>query len=188
MLGSQGQTKKQRPRDESIRVPFLLRYPDLAGWKPRETGAIIDAHDIMPTLLGLCSIPIPKSVEGIDLSDHIAGGDDASDGSALLMCPHAFGQWTPMHHKGKEYRGLRTKRYTYVRDRKAPWLFYDNDADPYQMQNLVDDPKMAPIRDTLDEALLKKLAREGDAFLSGMDYIKKWDYTVDENGTVPYAN
>ena len=188
MLGSQGQTKKQRPWDESIRVPFLLRYPDLAGWKPRETGAIIDAHDIMPTLLGLCSIPIPKSVEGIDLSDHIAGGDDASDGSALLMCPHAFGQWTPMHHKGKEYRGLRTKRYTYVRDRKAPWLFYDNDADPYQMQNLVDDPKMAPIREELDAILQRKLRQQEDEFLPGMDYIDKWGYQVDENGTVPYTN
>ena len=27
MLGSQGMTRKQKPYDESIRVPFLLRYP-----------------------------------------------------------------------------------------------------------------------------------------------------------------
>ncbi|MCK4513729.1 MAG: sulfatase, partial [Spirochaetaceae bacterium] len=58
MLGSQGETKKQRPWDESIRVPFLLKYPGLSGWRPRETDALIDAPDIVPTLLGLCGIPI----------------------------------------------------------------------------------------------------------------------------------
>jgi len=39
MLGSQGQTKKQRLWDESIRIPSLLIYPDLPGWQPRETDA-----------------------------------------------------------------------------------------------------------------------------------------------------
>ena len=87
MLGSQGQIKKQRPWDESIRVPFLLRYPGLPGWRPNETDALIDAQDIMPTLLGLCGIPIPESVEGLDFSRHIAGDSDPSDGTALIMCP-----------------------------------------------------------------------------------------------------
>jgi len=39
MLGSQGHTKKQRPWDESIRVPFLLRYPALFGQEAREVDA-----------------------------------------------------------------------------------------------------------------------------------------------------
>jgi len=190
MLGSQGHTKKQRPWDESLRVPFLLRYPSLPNWHPRETDALIDAPDIMPTLLGLCGIPIPDTVEGLDFSSHIAGDDDEdpSDGTALIMCPHPFGQWNALHHEGREYRGLHTKRYSYVRDRRGPWLLYDNETDPYQMRNLVREPGTSPIRDELDEALQKKLDSHGDEFLRGTDYIEEWGYAVDETGTVPYTD
>lgn len=188
MLGSQGHTKKQRPWDESIRVPFLLRYPGLPGWRPGETDALIEAPDIMPTLLGLCGIRVPDTVEGIDFSGHIAGADDPSDGAALLMCPQPFGQWTATDHGGKEYRGLRTCRYTYVRDLQGPWLLYDNDSDAYQMRNLVDDPEFSAIRDKLDDDLRMKLEQQGDEFRPGKDYIEEWGYLVDENGTVPYTN
>lgn len=185
MLGSQGHIKKQRPWDESIRVPFLLRYPGLPGWLPRETSAVINAQDIMPTLLGLCGIAIPDSVEGLDFSMHISGSEDPSDGTALIMCPHPFGQWDAVNHGGREYRGLRTRRYTYVRDRGGPWLLYDNERDPYQMRNLLEERSDSAILEELDTALRKKLMQQGDEFLQGMDYIKKWGYSVDENGTVP---
>ena len=39
MLGSQGEVKKQRPWEESIRVPFLLRWPRHFGWQGREVDA-----------------------------------------------------------------------------------------------------------------------------------------------------
>lgn len=188
MLGSQGEKKKQRPWDESIRVPFLLRYPGLSGWKPRRTDAPIDAPDIMPTLLGLCGIPIPETVDGVDFSGHIAGGEDPSDGAGFLICPQPFGQWNKRQHGGREYRGLRTKRYTYARDLNGPWLLYDNEADPYQLENLIDNPDCAKIKNELDAHLHKKLEEYGDEFRPGMDYIEEWGYTVDETGTVPFEN
>jgi len=188
MLGSHGHCRKQRPWEESIRVPFLLRYPNLPGWRPRETDALIDAPDIMPTLLGLCGTPIPDTVEGLDFSGYIAGDANPSDGAALIMCPHTFGEWRAMQDGGKEYRGLRTKRYTYVCDRQGPWLLYDNDNDPYQMQNLVHDPDFSDIRDALNKTLQQKLDEQMDEFLPGKDYIEKWGYPVDETGTVPYTN
>ena len=79
MLGSQGMDKKQKPYEESIRVPFLLRYPgmDAVG---RPLDAPIDLPDIMPTLLGLCGLPVPSTVEGIDFSGYLQGGPDPSDG------------------------------------------------------------------------------------------------------------
>lgn len=188
MLGSQGRVKKQQPWDESIRVPFLLRYPGLPGWQPRETSALIDTPDIMPTLLGLSDISIPESVEGLDFSGHIATGQEPPADAALLTCPHPFGQWSAPQHGGREYRGLRTLRYTYARDLNGPWLLYDNERDPYQMHNLVDEPSAAALREELDTALQQRLAQTGDAFLPGMAYIEQWGYTVDETGTVPYTH
>ena len=187
MLGSQGQEKKQRPWEESIRVPFLLRYPALLGRQPRELGALTDAPDLMPTLLGLCGLPVPETVEGLDFSGYIQGGEDPTDGSVVITCPHPFGQWTPQKHNGREYRGLRTRRYTYVRSLEGPWLLYDNEEDPYQLSNLVDKPEYAQLQKELDDHLQRKLDAMGDEFLTGMDYIRKWNYTVSENGTVPYT-
>jgi arylsulfatase A-like enzyme len=59
MIGSQGIRGKHVPWDESIRVPFLFRLPasmDNAGdsTNGRKIPLLIDAPDIMPTLLGLC--------------------------------------------------------------------------------------------------------------------------------------
>ena len=55
MLGSRGQYKKQRPWDESIRVPFLLRWPAGLGGTGRMLITPINTPDILPTLLGLRS-------------------------------------------------------------------------------------------------------------------------------------
>ncbi|MCC2684790.1 MAG: sulfatase, partial [Paenibacillaceae bacterium] len=64
MIGSQGMEKKQAPWDESIRVPFLLRYPRRLGASSRQIDKPFNSPDIMPTLLGLCDAAIPDTVEG----------------------------------------------------------------------------------------------------------------------------
>ncbi|MDE2723735.1 MAG: sulfatase, partial [Gemmatimonadota bacterium] len=70
----------------------------------------------------------------------------------------------------------------------GPWLLYDNDADPFQLNNLVDDPECADLRNELDAYLQRRLDEGGDEFLPGADYIRQWGYTVNESGTVPYTN
>jgi arylsulfatase A-like enzyme len=184
MLGSQGQHRKQRPWDESIRVPFLLRYPARFGHQPRRVEALLDAPDIMPTLLGLAGLPIPASVEGRDFTACLDGGADPSGGEALIMCPHTFGEFKAVSG-GREYRGLRTNRYTYVRSLQGPWLLYDNAVDPYQMQNLVDDPAHAGVRRELDVRLQRRLDALGDRFRPSAEYIREFGYIVDAHGTIP---
>ena len=184
MLGSQGMDKKQKPFEESIRVPFLLRYP---GMDAAELDAPIDLPDIMPTLLGLCGLPIPATVEGIDFSAYLQSGPDPSDGTALLQCPHPFGQWWT-GVGGRSYRGLRTRRHTYVRALEGPWLLYDNEADPFQQDNLVGQPGQQDLLDELDAALTRRLAAADDPFLPGPAYLERWGYLVDARGTVPYTN
>jgi len=182
MLGSHGLLKKQKPFDESIRVPLLLRWPKGSGVRPRTLEAPINSEDLMPTLLGLCGLPIPHSVEGLDYSGYISGGQDPGDGATTLLCVAPFGEWD-RRHGGREYRGIRTTRYTYVRDLQGPWLLFDNQRDVYQMTNLVDTPLQA----SLDAILQRKLKEAHDAFQPGADYIRQWGYSVDANGTVPYA-
>ncbi len=188
MLGSQGEQRKQRPWDESIRIPFLLYCPCLAGRGPGQYETPISAPDIMPTLLGLCGISIPEAVEGLDFSGYVRGGPDPSGGAALIMCPHPFGEWTTARHRGRAYRGLRTVRHTFVHDLNGPWLLYDNVEDPFQQRNLVQDPDRALLIQSLEEQLAHRRSLLADDFLPGTEYLRHWGYEVDETGTVPYKN
>ena len=205
MLGSQGLIKKQKPWDESIRIPCLIRYPELVSRNDSElvgreiSDVLMDTPDFMPTLLGLVGLPIPETVEGVDYSMYLRNpeSDNPSDSAAVLACYHAFGQWRygldggPNHLTGREFRGLRTRRYTYVTTLDGPWLLYDNLNDPYQQNNLLStemSQEVVQLAESLNRKLEQKLDKRKDNFLSGMDYIRQWGYTVDERGTIPYTN
>lgn len=186
LLGSHGGRNKQQPYDESIRVPLLIRWPAGLGNQPRRLDAPINSEDFMPTLLGLCGLPIPKTVEGLDYSSCLRGGADPSDGATLISCVAPFGQWTRAKG-GKEYRGVRTLRYTYVRDLNGPWLLFDNQSDPYQQDNLVGQPQHAKLQADLDALLAKKLRLAHDDFRPAAEYVTKWGYKLDATGTVRYS-
>lgn len=127
MIYSHGLQKKQKPWDESIRVPFLLRYPEKLGEKQRTVELPISSPYIMPTLLGLSGIKIPKTVEGRDFSGFLLHTGATPDSAALIMCivPHGQGNY---RNGGREYRGIRTPGYTYVEDLKGSWLLFENNS------------------------------------------------------------
>ncbi len=180
MLHSHSQTKKQKPWEESVRIPFLLRYPAAHG----KTGWVVDVPintpDIMPTLLGLSGVDIPTSVEGKDYSGVITGTKSPDNDAALIMCPVPFHQWG-YRRGGREYRGVRTRRYTYVRDLNGPWLLYDNQMDPYQLRNLCGHPEYKEIQQELEKKLSRKLKETNDQFLTGPEYMALWNYEWDKN-------
>jgi arylsulfatase A-like enzyme len=183
MLGSQGMSRKQKPWDEAIRVPLLVRLPG-AQAKGRKIDVPINTPDLMPTLLGLCGAPVPASAQGDDWSALVRGAAAPADNPVLIECPAPFGEWTRARG-GREYRGVRTRRHTYVRDLNGPWLLFDNEADPYQLDNLVGKPEQAPLQARLEGELQKLLKKTGDDFQPGPAYIAKWGYAVDASGTVP---
>lgn len=82
-LGSHRTFGKDVPFEESISVPFIVRYP--AKIRPKTvTDALLAPIDIMPTVLGLAGAPCPK-VDGADLSGAAAGRGRAERDALLLM-------------------------------------------------------------------------------------------------------
>jgi hypothetical protein len=65
-------------------------------------------------------------------------------------------------------------------------LFY-NQEDPFQLYNLVIDEKYQQIRNELEVKLSHLLAQNNDQFLPGLNYVEKWNYVIDETGTIPYV-
>lgn len=188
MLGAHGEAYKIRPWDESVHVPFLLHYPRVLGRQAICKTKPIGTPDLMPTLLGLCELDIPETVEGLNYAPYLYGKTDMSEIEGALICvPHPFADWS-FRKGGREYRGVRTERYTYVSDLNGPWLMYDNYQDPYQLHNLVDDesPEVTEVKQKLSELLSRMLAARKDAFLPSAEYVKQFGYELDEDGCIPY--
>ena len=172
MLWSQGLQHKHVPWEESIRVPFMVRYPRLMGSQGRTTPALLNSPDVMPTLLGLTGISVPPGVQGVDYSPLLRHeAMRIMPSSAHLTMPVSFGD--ARAHGFAEYRGVRTERYTYVRSIKGPWLLYNNRKDPYQKQNLVDHPGMSEVQKACEGQLSSWLARLEDQFLPGEVYLQR---------------
>jgi arylsulfatase A-like enzyme len=189
MIGCQGIRGKHVPWDESIRVPFLIRLPcQRVG---RQLPLLMDAPDIMPTLLGLCGLPVPNTVHGRSWAAVIRSeeaihtcepGDDEHYGLDLDSINAAFLKVpVPYHWLRKqgitEFRGVRTVRYTYVRNAWGPWLLYDNATDEFQLTNLLthrdSNSTVAGVACRLEQLLDRWLLKLGDSFEPGAVMLEK---------------
>jgi len=186
MLESHAQFNKQRPWDESLRVPLLMHWPERFGTEGCTRPGFYNITDHLPTLCSLAGIDTPSGVQGSDFAGHIAGGSDPSGGVGLYACYAPFGLWT-RDLGGRECRGIRTARHTYVRDLSGPWLLYDNQADPWQQHNLIGQRGSQELVAQLDAQLNAKLATVDDPFDSADKLIDRWGYQVDESGTVGFT-
>lgn len=133
MMGSQGCMYKTLWYEESLGVPFLLRWP--GHLRPGREETLFSVPDIMPTLLGLMGLDArtPQQVEGLNQAGLFLGKTTRRPASALYL-----NHDPAMPELGA--RGVRTPRYTYVinRQRKGEERFlFDNQADPYQMRNRI---------------------------------------------------
>lgn len=123
----------------------------------------------MPTLLGFSNIVVPTWVEGKDLSGIISGKEKDNIEETLISCVQPFGQWS-RKTGGKEYRGIVTKQFTYLRDLNGPWLLFNNIKDPLQVNNLINQTSSSSVQDNLDRRLKNKLSERKDEFKPGMEY------------------
>ncbi len=122
----------------------------------------------MPTLLGFSDIPVPSSVEGKDLSQVMLGKRKDNITGTLISYVQPFGQWT-RQKGGKDYRGIVTKQFTYVRDLKGAWLLFDNIQDPFQLNNLANQPEFRSLQQELDYQLNKMLSERKHDFRPEME-------------------
>ena len=170
MLWSQGMVKKEQPWEESINIPFIIQWKNVIP-EGRVCDTLISTVDFVPTLLGLLELEVPEYVEGTDMSATVLGKNGLEPDSVFLVAPVIVDQGFKMGIH--EWRGVRTKRYTYGRwlDGRG-WILYDNYSDPYQLNNLIDSTDALSIRDELESKLQGWLKKTGDECLSWDEIIK----------------
>lgn len=142
---------KSTPFEESISIPLLMKYSKQIA--PKTTSdALIRPIDIMPTVMGFAGVEIPE-VDGVDRHRVILSHEKDTCDAVLLMSLTHFNN-TSLINGMDNWRGVRTKRYTYARyEDQTPWMLFDNQEDPYQMHNLVHEPSFEPLLVQLNERL-----------------------------------
>jgi arylsulfatase A-like enzyme len=185
IMGAHGipPTQKQVPYMESAGVPLIIHCPDNIH-NSRMIEMPVSTPDISATLLSLAGIPAPESFEGSDFSEIVKGGDEMQNNAALYMSVSSFARVQPQFKK--EYRAIKTNRYSYVKDISGAWLLFDDKADPYQINNLAGLPEFTDIQKQLDMQLMQELQRINDDFRPSESYLEEWGYEVQENGHIAY--
>lgn len=130
--------------EESINIPFLIRWKNKI--KVGFSNALIASPDHMPTLLDLLGLEIPSTCEGRSFAPLLLDGEMEKEPEDAFICmiPGLASLIQPyrergLNHKSFGWRGIRTKRYTYILhnglhpDEKQRRFLYDNHKDPYQM-------------------------------------------------------
>ena len=166
-FGAHGRRAKNIFYEEAVRVPLLLRAP---GLPTGSNDVCLNTVDIMPTLLDMLHLPIPAEVEGDSKAFFLDGKHTSNDGS-LMMCCGPTAAWGD----GVEWRGYRTKDYTYAifRVDGQEYLFH-NTVDPLQEHNLADVPEYQPLKEELRGQMLEKMRLINDHFEANSYYRDHW--------------
>ncbi len=174
MFGSHGRRAKYIFYEEACRVPFLVRWP--GHIRPGSTDTLLTTPDIMPTLLSALKLPVPRTVEGTDLSGNLAGRGGHGPEAIYMQGMGTTAAWKD----GTEWRALRDHQCTYAiyhRDRHE--LLFDNLADPYQLKNLAEDRSHAAKLSHYREQLQGWMKEHNDNFETCTWYRDHW--TADRN-------
>ena len=161
MMGSHGHMAKQMPQEESCRVPFFVRVPGAKGG--RTSDELFASVDIYPTLCGLAGVPIPKHCSGKDYSSLMRGHSDFK-APEMVFLMNDIGPDNRQEVDVPTYRGLRTRTHTYAVQLDGRWVLFDNNADPYQMKNLVKEPANKALMEKFDTALIAWSKSMNDSF------------------------
>ena len=148
MLASHDVGGKRQPFEESIRVPFIVRWPGRIPAASRP-APLFGAIDMFPTLCALAGLPVPSHCAGQDFSPWLRGGHGPDPESQFIMHiskRHASGG---VKHPAPLFRGVTTGRWTYAAYPDRPWCLFDNQEDPFQLDNRIDDPALRPVRERL---------------------------------------
>jgi arylsulfatase A-like enzyme len=174
MLGSHERIQKMVPYAEAINIPLIMRWPQQIAPGTR-VDALQTPMDHLPTLCGLAGLPIPREVDGADLSGVVTRRhSDSREG--VLIGQYSSGELSfQTGTSWPEWRGVRTRQYTYVRWLAGAEELYDNLADPYQMANLAQDGAEPEALVHLRSRLPELLAAAHDDFRPGTGYSDWYD-------------
>jgi arylsulfatase A-like enzyme len=147
LMGEHRLQYKNKPYEPSLRLPLLVRGPQLPAGaiRPVTFGLV----DLAPTFLDLAGARAGVTVDGRSMMSALRSGGD-SYSHYLIQA----GGWTDRPGVRFWWRGVRSRTFTYVRYRSGVEELYDRQRDPAQLRNVAGEPSyrrvVAEYSDRLD--------------------------------------
>ncbi|OHB49731.1 MAG: hypothetical protein A2Y10_05705 [Planctomycetes bacterium GWF2_41_51] len=133
-LGEHGFFDKRWMYEESLSMPFVIRWPKTI--KPKTTFSELTQNiDIAPTLLEIAQVDIPNNIQGRSFLSNLQGKKVKWRKSLYYHYCDVQG------HNVAPHEGVFTQRYKLIHFYKTrEWEFYDLNSDPYEMVSRYHDP------------------------------------------------
>jgi arylsulfatase A-like enzyme len=159
-LGDHGLFDKRFMYEESIRMPFLVRWP--ASIKPgTRSDALALNIDFAPTFLDVAGLPKSADMQGRSLLS-VLRSRTPSDWRTSMYYRYYH---DPGDHNTRAHYGVRTRTHKLICFwKKDQWELFDLANDPYELHNLYGEPGQEDLTANLKRELarLKLAARDDD--------------------------
>ncbi len=157
-LGEHGWFDKRFMYEQSLRTPFLVRWPEVA-----QAGSvderIVSNVDFAPTFLELAGVEIPDDLQGRSLVPLLQGANPDDWRKSFY---YQYYEGPPAEHSVAEHYGVTDGRYKLIHYHKLnQWELFDLVSDPDEMKSVYGQPDYAGHRQRLTDEL-KRLRSELD--------------------------
>ncbi|MCC5938239.1 MAG: sulfatase [Lunatimonas sp.] len=146
-LGEHGFWMKVSLREESVRVPLIIKIP---GQQPQVCHSLVELLDLYPTVAELAGLPTPEHVQGKSLVKTLENPEHQVRDMAFSVS---------VRGQGHSFL-LRSEKWAYIQydeDAGGGMELFDMQHDSKQYNNLAYLPKYQPIVASFQKALRDKL-------------------------------
>jgi arylsulfatase A-like enzyme len=174
-LGDHGMYDKRFMYEESLRMPFMVRWPARIKAGTR-TEALALNIDFAATFLDAAGVAVPADVQGRSLLPLMRGRTPADWRTSMYYRYYH----DPGHHNTRAHYGVRTLTHKLIYFwKKDQWELFDLRADPFELHNLYGQPG----HEQLTAALKAELARLKNS-LRDHDQLADVQFPSQVDGTV----
>ena len=151
--------------DAVAKIPLIIRG---GSYMPTKEGGVyphVASHvDLVPTFLDYFGLEIPPYLHGVSMRKAI---ENPSSGGYRPWAMVEFHRYE-VDHDGfgglQLMRGLVGDRYKLCEFLLDSDEFFDNEKDPYELENLIEDEGYREIRDKMHDALMEEMNAKRDPF------------------------
>ncbi len=168
-LGDHGWFDKRFMYEQSLRMPFVARYPnEIPAGSVCED--ILTNNDFAPTFLDYAGLPAPPEMQGVS-GRAVLRGEAPADWQQSLY--YRYWMHKDIDHNAYSHYGVRTRNYKLIyyygkglgctgssdEETDPEWELFDLEKDPLELKNVYSDPAYAEVVKELT-AELDNLQRE----------------------------
>jgi len=167
MMGDHHLHRKTYAYEGSARIPFLVKYPSSLDLPSGTFEQVVGLQDVMPTILEVAGVDLPKSVTGKSVLKAIRGERWRS---------YLHGEHSPCYciEEAMQFLTDGKEKYIYF-PYSGEEQYFDLVEDRNELHDLSQDPKHAKRVKMLRDRLIRILGQRGDGFSDGKKLLIRKD-------------